>query len=171
MSEVTQRGGRAILGVPGTLKIPSSISLTLYSVAICLQINRKKRRRVRAVAEDSDEEEQGKNDREAIANQLFDGGEEPEPESAPVKREDKRPRTTVADEELDEEEEFSDTDSFIVGDDGEPIHGHQKRRAKYADANLQEAQEIFGLDFDVADFEEDQDEYDEDGEVCIQDKM
>lgn len=126
---------------------------------------------MRAVADDSDEETEA-NDRDAIANQLFDGTEDAEPESAPQKRkEDRGPRNTVADEEInDDEEDYSDTDSFIVDDDGVPIHGPRKKGGRrYADTALQEAQDIFGLDFNVADFDDDQDadEYDEDGEVSV----
>uniref|UniRef100_A0A671TZC7 SPT6 homolog, histone chaperone and transcription elongation factor n=1 Tax=Sparus aurata TaxID=8175 RepID=A0A671TZC7_SPAAU len=76
------------------------------------------------------------------------------------------------DEEEDLEDEESDIDDFIVDDDGQPI---TKKRGKkfsgYTDAALQEAQEIFGGDFDFADFdadaydqgEEEEEDQDEEG--------
>jgi transcription elongation factor SPT6 len=120
---------------------------------------------------ESDEE----NDRDAIANELFDqddiGDEDEAPVAAPAKRpvDNRAPRLHAAQDEdvMDmEEEENSDTDSFIVDDDGKPIHSHKARGTRrFDDAALQEAQDIFGLDFDVEDLEEMEDEYDEEGEV------
>ncbi|XP_055333559.1 transcription elongation factor SPT6-like [Paramacrobiotus metropolitanus] len=132
-----------------------------------IQINRRKRRRVRAVEDDSDDEKERK-DRDAIANELFEEGDEAG--TAPVRTQEDKPRTTVADEEIDEEGE-SDSDSFIVGDDGEPIKHRRAKADRYEDAALQEAQEIFGLDIDYADFlDQGDEEYDEDGEYEEEDE-
>lgn len=41
-----------------------------------------------------------------------------------------------------------DVNDFIVDDDGQPItKAKKKRHAKYSDSALQEAQDIFGVDF------------------------
>lgn len=52
---------------------------------------------------------------------------------------------------------------FLVGDDGEPIHASKRHRHRFNDAAMQEAQDIFGLDFDVGDFDdlEEEDDYEE----------
>ncbi|XP_052799386.1 transcription elongation factor SPT6-like [Mya arenaria] len=65
---------------------------------------------------------------------------------------------------------LSKLDDFIVGDDGQPIRGKKKKRhIIHSDALLQEAQDIFGVDFDFDEFkeyageesEEEEDEYEE----------
>lgn len=54
-----------------------------------------------------------------------------------------------------------DDDGFIVDDEGRPIKEKKnKRKHVYHDAALQEAQDIFGVDFDYDEFEK----YDEDNE-------
>ncbi|KAK1883319.1 Transcription elongation factor SPT6 [Dissostichus eleginoides] len=77
-----------------------------------------------------------------------------------------RVKTLDDDEEDDDEKDLiadeifhgdaEDIDDFIVDDDGQPI---TKKRGKkfsgYTDAALQEAQEIFGGDFDFAEFDAD----------------
>ena len=112
------------------------------------------------------------NDRDAIAGQLFDGQEDEGGEATVQKnrqqeRSQSRPYASAEDEIGEDDAELSDTDSFIVDDEGKPIHSQKNRRGPrmYADAALQEAQDIFGLDFDVADLEDNEDEYEEDGEV------
>lgn len=78
---------------------------------------------------------------------------------------------------IDEDESDSD-DNFIVDDNDQPIHRKAKKKgAKYTDSAMQQAQEIFGVDFDFEDaddydgyddeedYEEDYDEEDETGEV------
>ncbi|KAK2828241.1 hypothetical protein Q5P01_019275 [Channa striata] len=106
--------------------------------------------------------------RDLIADEIFHGGgdgelEEGEAVDEPLHR---------ADDDEEGEDEESDIDDFIVDDDGQPI---TKKRGKkfsgYTDAALQEAQEIFGGDFDFADFdadaydqgEEEEEDQDEEG--------
>lgn len=64
-------------------------------------------------------------------------------------------------------------DDFIVDDEGQPISvGKKKRHIIHDDAALQEAQDIFGVDFDFQDFEdfgdeeaeEDEEDYEEEEE-------
>jgi len=75
-----------------------------------------------------------------------------------VRREE--PTEQYGSEESDGE---SDDDGFIVGDDGRPITEKRKKRPRiFNDANLQEAQDIFGVDFDFEEFDKYDDEYDED---------
>lgn len=78
-----------------------------------LQIKRpKKFKRVRTAAEgDSDEDE---NDRDAIATQLFDDDADEQPEVPVRKSYNERPAGRSAENENgDDEEDYSDTDSFI----------------------------------------------------------
>ncbi|GIX74854.1 transcription elongation factor SPT6 [Caerostris extrusa] len=80
-----------------------------------------------------------------------------------VDEEGSRLPTYDTQEALEESEGESDESDFIVDDDGQPISkGKKKKHIKYTDAALQEAQEIFGVDFDYKDFEQEEDEYDED---------
>lgn len=56
-----------------------------------------------------------------------------------------------------------DDDGFIVDDEGRPIKEKKKKRKHiYQDAALQEAQDIFGVDFDYDEFEKYDDEYEDD---------
>lgn len=56
-----------------------------------------------------------------------------------------------------------DDDGFIVDDEGRPIKEKKKKRKHvYHDAALQEAQDIFGVDFDYDEFEKYDDEYEDD---------
>merc|ERR1712071_306006 len=76
--------------------------------------------------------------------------------------EDIRNEDRYSEEEEDDEEDIGD---FIVDAEGRPIHGKKKRRkAIYTDAALQEAQDIFGVDFDYDDFQQEGDDYEEDEE-------
>uniref|UniRef100_A0A668VNX6 Transcription elongation factor spt6 n=1 Tax=Oreochromis aureus TaxID=47969 RepID=A0A668VNX6_OREAU len=124
---------------------------------------KKKYDRVKTLDDDEDDDE-----KDLIADEIFypDGEgelEEGEAVDEPLQQPD--------DDEEGEDEE-SDIDDFIVDDDGQPI---TKKRGKkfsgYTDAALQEAQEIFGGDFDFADFdadaydqgEEEEEDQDEEG--------
>uniref|UniRef100_A0A8C7N0I6 Transcription elongation factor SPT6 n=1 Tax=Oncorhynchus kisutch TaxID=8019 RepID=A0A8C7N0I6_ONCKI len=106
---------------------------------------------------DDDEDDE----KDQIADEIFHRGddedgegelEEGETVDPPLRRHGER----LDEEEEEEGEEESDIDDFIVDDDGQPI---TKRRSKkfsgYTDAALQEAQEIFGGDFDFAEFDAD----------------
>ncbi|XP_038670173.1 transcription elongation factor SPT6 [Scyliorhinus canicula] len=124
-----------------------------------VKVKRQKFRRVKKVSDDEDEEEEETtkkgHEKEAIADELFPeyDGEEGEQVEAPV---------VAPEEEEEEEEEESDIDDFIVDDDGQPIKKPKWKRKfpGYTDAALQEAQEIFGVDFDYDEFEK-YNEYDE----------
>lgn len=60
------------------------------------------------------------------------------------------------------DDDETDEDDFIVDDRGEPIQQRRKHAAGTGDANWQEAQEIFGLGFDVEDLEVDDGDGDDD---------
>eukprot|EP00069_Balaena_mysticetus_P000124 bmy_00116T0 len=144
-----------------------------------------KYRRVKKMSddEDDDEEEYGKeeHEKEAIAEEIFQDGEGEEGQEAV-----EAPMAPPEEEEEDDEE--SDIDDFIVDDDGQPLKKPKwrKKLPGYTDAYrisagaafvsshrnlghlpfalthraLQEAQEIFGVDFDYDEFEK-YNEYDE----------
>uniref|UniRef100_A0A674GYP5 Transcription elongation factor SPT6 n=1 Tax=Taeniopygia guttata TaxID=59729 RepID=A0A674GYP5_TAEGU len=111
--------------------------------------------------EDDEAEDYGKeeHEKEAIAEEIFQDGEGEEggeAVEAPV---------APQEEEEEEEEDESDIDDFIVDDDGQPLKKPKwrKKLPGYTDAALQEAQEIFGVDFDYDEFEK-YNEYDEEME-------
>lgn len=136
-----------------------------------VKVKRKpKLKRIRMVSdeEDSDKDEMNEErERDALADELFDGEAD----------DSEAPRERVANEfdslDVDEEEDEDDMDNFIVDENGEPIKNRLKKKKHiiHSDSALQEAQDIFGVDFDFDEFgygEEDEfeeeDEYDEDGE-------
>uniref|UniRef100_H9GNT7 SPT6 homolog, histone chaperone and transcription elongation factor n=1 Tax=Anolis carolinensis TaxID=28377 RepID=H9GNT7_ANOCA len=111
--------------------------------------------------EDDEEEDLGKeeHEKEAIAEEIFQDGEGEEGAEAaegPV---------VAPDEDEEEDEDESDIDDFIVDDDGQPLKKPKwrKKLPGYTDAALQEAQDIFGVDFDYDEFEK-YNEYDEEME-------
>ncbi|KFO25570.1 Transcription elongation factor SPT6 [Fukomys damarensis] len=118
-----------------------------------------KYRRVKKMSddEDDDEEEYGKeeHEKEAIAEEIFQDGEGEEGQEAVE-------ASMGPPEEEEEDDEESDIDDFIVDDDGQPLKKPKwrKKLPGYTDAALQEAQEIFGVDFDYGEFEK-YNEYDE----------
>lgn len=118
-----------------------------------------KYRRVKKMSDDDedDEEEYGKeeHEKEAIAGEIFQDEEGEEGQEAV-----EAPMAPPDEEEEDDEE--SDIDDFIVDDDGQPLKKPKwrKKLPGYTDAALQEAQEIFGVDFDYDEFEK-YNEYDE----------
>ncbi|CAH1399960.1 unnamed protein product [Nezara viridula] len=137
------------------------------------KVERRKRfKRLRRIEDEESDGERVEDEgevREAIANELFEGSDHEEDRSssrgpAPERYEDE-----------EEDGEYSDADDFIVDDEGRPIADKRKKRKPiFTDAALQEAQDIFGVDFDYEDFErlgedeyeeeEDEDEYvDEEG--------
>ncbi|XP_054274705.1 transcription elongation factor SPT6-like isoform X1 [Macrosteles quadrilineatus] len=132
------------------------------------KIERKKRfKRLKRIEDDDsgNEEQEGDEgeDREAIANQLFEGGSDHEMEERDDDHESERIHRSEADLDMEGEEEESDADDFIVDDDGRPIADKRKKRKPiFSDAALQEAQDIFGVDFDYDEFDKYGDEdYDE----------
>ncbi|CAL8137322.1 unnamed protein product [Orchesella dallaii] len=128
-----------------------------------VKVQRKKFKRLKRIEdEDSDQEDaqdQG-DDRDAIANQLFEGSDNEEERREPVREE-----ITGQYASEESEGEYSETDDFIVDDEGRPLKEvRRKRKPIFTDATLQEAQDIFGVDFDYEDFEKYEDEYYEEDE-------
>ncbi|XP_014252442.1 transcription elongation factor SPT6 [Cimex lectularius] len=128
------------------------------------KIERRKRfKRLRRIEDEESEDEGGEDDgeeRDAIANELFEGSDHDDDRASS--------RGAAQDHYGDEEDEgeYSDADDFIVDDEGRPIADKRKKRKPiFTDAALQEAQDIFGVDFDYEYFEKyGEDEYDEDEE-------
>ncbi|XP_077150467.1 transcription elongation factor SPT6 [Ranitomeya variabilis] len=124
-----------------------------------VKVKRQKFRRVKKMSDDEDEEDDAgkeEHEKEAIAEEIFQDGEDED-------RHDSGDQPVIAaEEEEEEEDEESDIDDFIVDDDGQPLKKPKwrKKLPGYADAALQEAQEIFGVDFDYEEFEK----YNEDDE-------
>ncbi|XP_065172067.1 transcription elongation factor SPT6 isoform X2 [Atheta coriaria] len=134
----------------------------------------KRLRRIQDEESDNEDDADQSQDRDAIAMEIFsedDDERRSERSHAPVQEPDH-----FGEEE--DEGEYSDTDDFIVDDDGRPIADKKKKRKPiFTDAALQEAQETFGVDFDYDEFskyeqddyedeEDEEDEYvDEDDEV------
>lgn len=124
-----------------------------------MKVKRKKGfKRIRQDVESDVEESQDQgDDREAIANQLFEGSDTEERER-PARRDEVPEQYASEESDVD-----SETDDFIVDDEGHPITDkRKKRKPMFADAQLQEAQDIFGVDFDYDDLErEEEEDYDE----------
>ncbi|XP_045447974.1 transcription elongation factor SPT6 [Melitaea cinxia] len=117
-----------------------------------VKVARNKFKRLRRL-EDDDSDNEGADDpeleREVIAEKLFVGGSDEEDEN---RSESAAPREVEYDDENEDME--SDADDFIVDDDGRPIaERKKKRKPMFADASLQEGQDIFGVDFDYDEFE------------------
>lgn len=127
-----------------------------------VKVQRKKKfKRVRRIEDEESDNEESKDstNRDAIANELFEGSDA----EAIAEGDEERPEGE--EREASGSEMESDPDDFIVDDDGQPItKGKKKRHIKYTDAALQEAQDIFGVDFDFDEFSKYQDEYDEEME-------
>ncbi|XP_012233466.2 transcription elongation factor SPT6 isoform X2 [Linepithema humile] len=135
-----------------------------------VKLERKRFKRLRRIQDEESEEEQEKEvdeERDAIANELFEGsGDEDERRS----ERSHRPEAETFEEGSDEGE-YTDADDFIVDDDGRPIaEKRKKKKPIFSDAALQEAQDIFGVDFDydefgkygAEDYEEEEEEEEED---------
>nr|CAD7567502.1 unnamed protein product [Timema californicum] len=126
-----------------------------------VKVERKRFKRLRRIEDEESEEEQDdqvEGARDAIANELFDDGSDHDEDRVSDKG---RPEVERFEDE-DEEGDYSDADDFIVDDDGQPISDKRKKRKPiFSDAALQEAQDIFGVDFDYDEFEK-YDEFDED---------
>ncbi|XP_034062547.1 transcription elongation factor SPT6 [Gymnodraco acuticeps] len=124
--------------------------LDLIEENLGVKVKRRKKKYDRVKTLDDDEEDDDEKD--LIADEIFHGDAEGDLEEGEAVDE---PLHQADDEEEGEDEE-SDIDDFIVDDDGQPI---TKKRGKkfsgYTDAALQEAQEIFGGDFDFAEFDAD----------------
>lgn len=133
------------------------------------RIERKKKfRRIRQLSDDDEEEEEDRgnnivNEREALANELFDndGYESPNQQ---VNR-DRVDRQALDERfaDIDSEHSEDEDDNFIVDDNDQPIVNRQrtKKGERFTDQALQQAQDIFGVDFDY----DEVNNYDENGEL------
>ncbi|XP_043269768.1 transcription elongation factor SPT6 isoform X2 [Venturia canescens] len=128
-----------------------------------ITVERKRFKRLKRVEDresDEEQEQQPGEERDAIANELFEGGSGDEDERRSERSH--RPEAETFDEE-GSEGEYSDADDFIVDDDGRPItERKRKKKPIFSDAALQEAQDIFGVDFDYDEFDKyGQEDYEE----------
>lgn len=123
---------------------------------------KKKYKRIRKLDDDDSEEDEPDESRK-IQRELFGQDELLESDEEDVQK----PRSRPAEKDLDldmSEEESDSEDDFIVDDNDQPLARKPKRKGtRYADSAMQQAQEIFGVDFDFEDMEDDYDEYGEDG--------
>ncbi|XP_043230112.1 transcription elongation factor SPT6-like isoform X3 [Amphibalanus amphitrite] len=114
-----------------------------------VKVSRKQQlKRIRRIS-DSDSDEGGK--------ERDDSGDEERPSSEGREPADHEERSAGGegvepdDEEVEDEE---DVDDFLVDEDGKPLSkGPKKKKHIFADAALQEAQDIFGVDFDFDEFD------------------
>uniref|UniRef100_A0A3P8TS79 Transcription elongation factor SPT6 n=1 Tax=Amphiprion percula TaxID=161767 RepID=A0A3P8TS79_AMPPE len=139
--------------------------LDLIEENLGVKVKRRKKKYDRVKTLDDDEDDDDEKD--LIADEIFHGDHEGELEEGEAVDE---PLQHHADDDEEGEDEES-IDDFIVDDDGQPITKKKgKKFSGYTDA-LQEAQEIFGGDFDFADFdadaydqgEEEEEDQDEEG--------
>merc|ERR1712113_13178 len=127
-------------------------------------MKRKKFSRVRV--ESSDEEERKEDDREELAKQLFDSGDDDEGEDDRGMV-DTRPEQTMMDQQrrghsdLGSESE-TEVDDFIVDERGQPVRREDTARGQMSSA-MREAEEIFGdgFEFDKIQEELEEDDFDE----------
>eukprot|EP00117_Sycon_ciliatum_P042302 scpid17102/ scgid30794/ Transcription elongation factor SPT6; Protein pandora len=132
-------------------------------------INWKKRKNVRrAHFADSDEEAGSGSDKpdesdnnevdekEDIANELFgdDDDEEEEDEDASQKASKPAPGFTIGDLEASSDEDEDELGDFIVDEDDQPVKRAKGRDGGVRDHKLMEAESIFGLEFDPAEFDQ-----------------
>ncbi|VUZ51102.1 unnamed protein product, partial [Hymenolepis diminuta] len=146
------------------------------NVGINLQRKSKKRR---LVVDDEDDADIGTTraskearSREAIARQIFEDDDEVDDNIDIRRREPVRQAPTFETKSDDEENEDSDDmGDFIVDTVNEERGAKRKRQIVHSDPNLQEAQEIFGVDFDFDEFDQQGDqESDESGESDYEDE-
>ncbi|KAL4223178.1 Transcription elongation factor SPT6 [Mactra antiquata] len=136
----------------------------------------KRIRRVQSDDEDSDKEgERGGDEQERIANELFEGDDEVEEDDDDTRSRMTRAETEAQDLAIEGSEEEDELDDFIVDDNGEPIRGKKKKRhIIHSDTLLQEAQDIFGVDFDFDEFKEydgEEEEEEEDDEYLDDEEL
>ncbi|KAF8563474.1 hypothetical protein P879_06561 [Paragonimus westermani] len=148
---------------------------------IGIDLKKKKRRLVLDDDEETDDEQStakkvaydADHGREAIARQIF---EDEDDEDVNASREAPNRTTSfgvTGDEE--EEEDYDDMGDFIVDDRRGEVPTKATRRVVHKDAALQQAQDIFGVDFDLSEFEAFRkgpaagDEYSEESEVDYSD--
>ncbi|KAL1252905.1 hypothetical protein QQF64_017598, partial [Cirrhinus molitorella] len=122
--------------------------LDLIEENLGVKVKRRKKKYSRVKTMDDEGED---DDKDQIADEIFTGDGDGEGELEDGEAVDTlHPR----EDEEEEDDEESDIDDFIVDDDGQPITKKKgKKFSGYTDAALQEAQEIFGGDFDFAEFD------------------
>lgn len=134
---------------------------------------KKKFKRIKTLGDDDSDEEIDEGRK--IQNELFGPTDLLDSDEEDVNKPKSRPRDQDLNLALDDDEDDSDSeDNFIVDDDDQPIHKKTKKKgARYTDSAMQQAQEIFGVDFDFEDAEDDggyedeedyEEDYDEDNE-------
>ncbi|CAH8495495.1 unnamed protein product [Schistosoma mattheei] len=125
-------------------------------------INLKKQKKRRLVLDDDDEADEDEvvskkatyeedRGREAIARQIFEDEDEEFDEERVVRSRPTDFGVSVGDEE--EEEDEDDMGDFIVDDRTGAPPTRPSKRIVHKDAALQQAQNIFGVDFDLSEFE------------------
>ncbi|XP_076452893.1 transcription elongation factor SPT6-like [Babylonia areolata] len=122
-----------------------------------VKVSRKhQRKRIRVMSDEGSDDEESAAEidgKQAIKETLFDDDDDAgeDVSATPARERDAEERNEFGD--LDEEEE-SDIDDFIVDDEGRPISkGKKKKHIIHSDKALQEAQDIFGVDFNYEEFE------------------
>ena len=127
---------------------------------------KKKFKRIRKLDdEDSDEEEA--DEAKQIGNELFGPSDLLESDDEEVQKERSRPQNHELDLDVDDDDDESNSDdNFIVDDNNEPIRRKKDKSGKrrYADSAMQQAQEVFGVEFDYDDVDDEQ-EYEDDEAV------
>ncbi|NP_660094.1 transcription elongation factor SPT6 [Danio rerio] len=123
------------------------LDLIEENLGVKVKRRKKKYSRVKTMDDEGDDDDE----KDLIADEIFTGDGDGEGEVEDGEAVDTlHPR----DDEEEEDDEESDIDDFIVDDDGQPITKKKgKKFSGYTDAALQEAQEIFGGDFDFAEFD------------------
>lgn len=122
---------------------------------------KKKYKRIRTIGEDSEEEaDEGRR----IQNELFGTNDILDSDDDDANHQKSKPSNQDLDLAVDDDEESDSDDNFIVDDNDQPIVRKTKKKgARYTDSAMQQAQEIFGVDFDFEDAEEDDGYEDEEG--------
>ncbi|XP_051533006.1 transcription elongation factor SPT6 [Myxocyprinus asiaticus] len=123
------------------------LDLIEENLGVKVKRRKKKYSRVKTMDDEGEDDEKDK-----IADMIFTGDGDGEGE---VEEGEAVDTLHPGEDEEEEDDEESDIDDFIVDDDGQPITSKKKGKkfSGYTDAALQEAQEIFGGDFDFAEFD------------------
>jgi transcription elongation factor SPT6 len=126
-----------------------------------VRLNTKKKfKRIRKLDDDDSEEEA--DEAKKIQNELFGPEELLESDEENVQKQRSRPTDKDLDLDVDDEyEDDSDSeDNFIVDDNDQPVNARKPKRrgARHTDSAMQQAQEIFGVDFDYDDVVDDYDD-------------
>ncbi|XP_065663621.1 transcription elongation factor SPT6 isoform X2 [Hydra vulgaris] len=137
-----------------------------------IKIRKKKHSRVKLL--DSDDEEADRppqNERDKIAHDIFDADDNDEVSVLSDRPESRHSHSSYKAVEVGDEESGDEVDDFIVDDEDQPIRAKKSKKksvsGRYTDSALQDAQDIFGLEFDLSELEPESDdlgegEFDED---------